>query len=42
MMVGPHLASDQLQRVVDRTIAIADKDGDGKLSFDEFKNVSFI
>ncbi|ODQ77341.1 hypothetical protein BABINDRAFT_54671 [Babjeviella inositovora NRRL Y-12698] len=38
MMVGTHLAKEQLQQLVDRTIMENDKDGDGKLSFEEFKN----
>ena len=47
MMVGNNLKDGQLQQIVDKTIMEADKDGDGKLSFDEFvkmvsKTVSFI
>jgi hypothetical protein len=30
------LEDQQLQQIVDKTIMEADKDGDGKLSFDEF------
>lgn len=29
----------QLQQIVDKTIMEADKDGDGKISFDEFRTV---
>ena len=36
MMVGNNLKDSQLQQIVDKTIMEADKDGDGKLSFDEF------
>ncbi|CAE7146396.1 unnamed protein product [Rhizoctonia solani] len=36
MMVGNNLKDTQLQQIVDKTIMEADKDGDGKLSFEEF------
>ena len=36
MMVGTNLKDDQLQQIVDKTIQFADKNGDGKLSFEEF------
>ncbi|KAI0979971.1 hypothetical protein GJ496_003694, partial [Pomphorhynchus laevis] len=36
MMVGANLKDDQLQQIVDKTIINADKDGDGKISFEEF------
>ncbi|CAO1634240.1 unnamed protein product [Sympodiomycopsis kandeliae] len=36
MMVGNNLKDQQLQQIVDKTIMEADKDGDGKLSFQEF------
>ncbi|XP_012371634.1 calcineurin subunit B type 2 [Octodon degus] len=36
MMVGENLKNWQLQQMVDKTIIILDKDGDGKLSFEEF------
>ena len=36
MMVGNNLNDVQLQQLVDRTIIKADKDHDGKISFDEF------
>merc|ERR1711988_2009709 len=37
MMVGDNLAEEQLQQLVDRQLVCADTDGDGKLSFEEFK-----
>ncbi|KAK7680927.1 Calcineurin subunit B [Cerrena zonata] len=39
MMVGKNLQDEELQQIVDKTMMEADQDGDGKLSFDEFKNV---
>ncbi|EJD53489.1 calcium/calmodulin-dependent protein phosphatase [Auricularia subglabra TFB-10046 SS5] len=36
MMVGNNLKDQALQQIVDKTILEADKDGDGKLSFEEF------
>lgn len=39
MMVGNNLKDTQLQQIVDKTIIYADKDQDGKISFDEFKLV---
>lgn len=39
MMVANNLQDDQLQQLVDKTIMEADKDGDGKLSFNEFKTI---
>ncbi|EDN04565.1 hypothetical protein HCAG_08231 [Histoplasma mississippiense (nom. inval.)] len=36
MMVGSNLKDMQLQQIVDKTIMEADKDGDGKISFEEF------
>lgn len=36
MMVGNNLKDHQLQQIVDKTIMEADKDGDGRLSFEEF------
>ena len=36
MMVGNNLKDNQLQQIVDKTIMEADKDKDGKISFDEF------
>lgn len=40
MMVGTNLKDSQLQQIVDKTIIYADKDGDGKISFEEFSMVS--
>ena len=39
MMVGSNLNDVQLQQLVDRTIIKADKDHDGKISFDEFTDM---
>lgn len=39
MMVGNNLRDGQLQQIVDKTIMEADKDGNGKISFEEFKRV---
>lgn len=39
MMVGSNLKDEQLQQIVDKTVMEADQDGDGKLSFEEFKKV---
>jgi serine/threonine-protein phosphatase 2B regulatory subunit len=39
MMVGSNLKDQQLQQIVDKTIMEADKDHDGKISFDEFTNM---
>ena len=39
-MVGNNLTEKQLQEIVDKTILYADKDGDGKISFQEFCDVS--
>lgn len=41
MMVGNNLKDNQLQQIVDKTILFHDKDGDGKISFDEFCDVAF-
>ncbi|KAL7664704.1 Calcineurin subunit B [[Candida] zeylanoides] len=38
MMVGKNLEDEQLQQIVDKTIMEADGDGDGRLSFDEFRS----
>lgn len=38
-MVGNNLTDKQLQEIVDKTILYADKDGDGKISFQEFCDV---
>ena len=40
MMVGNNLKDTQLQQIVDKTICFADKDEDGKISFEEFCTVS--
>ena len=42
MMVGNNLKDTQLQQIVDKTIVLADLDGDGKISFEEFCAVSLI
>lgn len=39
MMVGQNLKDTQLQQIVDKTIIQADKDGDGKISFEEFQKM---
>jgi hypothetical protein len=39
-MVGNNLTEKQLQEIVDKTILYADKDGDGKISYREFSDVS--
>lgn len=39
MMVGDSLKDWQLQQLVDKTIILLDKDGDGKISFQEFSAV---
>lgn len=36
MMVGSNLKDTQLQQIVDKTIQIHDRDGDGRISFEEF------
>lgn len=47
-MSGDHLKPHELQNVVDKTIRDADKDGDGRISFEEFqalitaKNADFL
>lgn len=42
MMVGNNLKDTQLQQIVDKTIVFADKDEDGKISFEEFCSVRFF
>lgn len=42
MMVGNNLKDTQLQQIVDKTIINADKDGDGRISFEEFCAVSVL
>ena len=39
MMTGKNLTDCQLQQIVDKTIVYLDKDEDGKISFDEFKQL---
>uniref|UniRef100_T1E380 Putative calcineurin b2 n=1 Tax=Psorophora albipes TaxID=869069 RepID=T1E380_9DIPT len=39
MMVGNNLKDTQLQQIVDKTIVFADKDEDGRISFEEFCSV---
>ncbi len=39
LMSGDHLKPNELQQVVDKTIRDADKDGDRRISFDEFKQM---
>eukprot|EP01147_Barroeca_monosierra_P006942 gene6942-7602_t len=39
LMVGNNLKDTQLQQIVDKTIIYADKDGDGRVSFEEFAAV---
>lgn len=39
MMVGNNLKDAQLQQIVDKTIMEADRDHDGKISFDEFTHM---
>jgi serine/threonine-protein phosphatase 2B regulatory subunit len=41
-MTGANLKDAQLQQIVDKTILFHDKDGDGKISFQEFCDVSEI
>jgi serine/threonine-protein phosphatase 2B regulatory subunit len=38
LLVGDNLTDIQIQQVVDRTLIAADKDQDGKLSYEEFAN----
>lgn len=40
-MVGSNLTEKQLQEIVDKTILYADKDGDGKICFEEFCDVCY-
>jgi serine/threonine-protein phosphatase 2B regulatory subunit len=39
MMVGTNLKETQLQQIVDKSILQADKNGDGRISFEEFCDV---
>jgi len=36
LMVGSNLKDSELQQIVDKSIQSGDRDGDGKLSFQEF------
>ncbi len=38
-MTGDNLTDFQLHQLVDRTIIKADLDADGKISYEEFKNI---
>ena len=38
ILVGDNLTDIQIQQLVDRTLVAADKDQDGRISFDEFCN----
>lgn len=39
MMVGNNLKDGQLQQIVDKTIMEGDRDGDGRISFEEFRAI---
>jgi serine/threonine-protein phosphatase 2B regulatory subunit len=39
MLVGQNMSNDQIQHIVRGVISEADKDGDGKLSFEEFSSL---
>ena len=39
IMSGNQLEDVHLQQIVDKTIRDADRDGDGRISFDEFKRL---
>ena len=39
LMVGSNLVDSQLHLIVDKAISEADRDGDGKITFDEFQEV---
>ncbi len=39
MMTGKNLSNSQLQQIVDRTILYLDKDADGRISYDEFRQL---
>ena len=38
-MTGKNLSNSQLQQIVDRTILYLDKDEDGRISFEEFRQL---
>ena len=39
LMAGENLTQEQLNKIIRKTIQEADRDGDGKLCFEEFKEV---
>ncbi len=39
MMTGKNLSNSQLQQIVDRTILYLDKDEDGRISYEEFRQL---
>lgn len=39
MMTGKNLSDTQLQQIVDKTINYLDKDSDGKISYEEFRQL---
>ena len=39
MMVGKNLSDSQLQQIVDKTILYLDKDDDGRVSYEEFRQL---
>ena len=38
-MTGKNLSDTQLQQIVDKTINYLDKDSDGKISYEEFRQL---
>jgi len=41
MMVGDNITESQLSSIADRTLAEADEDKDGFITFDDFKNIMY-
>ena len=39
MMTGKNLSNNQLQQIVDRTILYLDKDEDGRISYEAFRQL---
>jgi len=39
LLVGNNLPDEQLQQLVDKTMLWTDRDGDGKINFEEFSHV---